>query len=91
MTPEEMKATLLNLKVDRIILVAQTHVSGTKQNWWKVYQDFFETNMVKWKSLEEFAANPVVLPFNKIPINTEVKYMTPNPKIPLEQEPDIAF
>lgn len=90
MTPEEMKDTLFNLKVDRIVLVAQTHLSGTKQNWWKVYQEFFDANLVIWKSLDEFAKNPIVLPFKEIPINTEVKYTTPNPKIPLEREPDIA-
>ena len=91
MTPDEMKVTLFNLKTDRIVLVAQTHLSGIKQNWWNVYKEFFDADIVKWETLDEFASNPVMLPYAKIPKNTEVKYMTPNPKITLEQEPDIPF
>jgi hypothetical protein len=79
------------LKEDRIILVAQTHLSGVKLHWWKVYQGFFNSNIVTWESLDEFTANPIVLPNAQIPINTEVRYVTPQPKVPLEQEPDFSF
>jgi hypothetical protein len=30
----------------------------------------------------------MILPNAEIPINTEVQYLTAQPKIPLEQEPD---
>jgi hypothetical protein len=88
-TPEEMTTTLSSLTNKRIILVAQTHLSGVKKKWWEVYEAFFNTGTVSWKSLDEFSSHPIILPFSKIPINMEVKYMTPSPKIPLEQELDI--
>jgi hypothetical protein len=90
-TPGGFKEILFGLKEDKIILVAQTHLSGVKLHWWDVYQDFFNTYTITWKSLDEFAANPIVLPNAEIGINTEVKYVTPQPKIPLEQELDYPF
>ena len=90
-TPDGFREILFSLKEDKIILVAQTHLSGMKLHWWKVYQDLFNSNIVIWKSLHEFAANPIVLPNAQIPMNTEVKYVIPQPKIPLEQEPEFPF
>ncbi len=90
-TPDRFRELLLSLKEDKIILVAQTHLSGVKLHWWNGYQDLFNSNIVTWKSLHEFAANPIVLPNAQIPMNTEVKYVIPQPKIPLEQEPEFLF
>ena len=90
-SPEGFKGILFGLKEERIILVAQTHLSGVKLHWWNAYQDFLDADIVNWNSLDEFTSSPVVLPNARIPINTEVKYMEPNPKIPLEQEPDYPF
>jgi hypothetical protein len=84
-----MKSTLFNLTNRRIILVAQTHLSGVKQNWWQVYREFFDAGIVQWKTLDEFTATPVLLPYSQIPVNREVKYTTPIPRVPLEQEPDL--
>ena len=81
-TPEGFREILFSLKEDRIILVAQTHLSGVKLHWWNVYQDFLNTNTVTWKSLDEFSVNPTAMPNGQIPVNTEVKYVTPQPKIP---------
>jgi len=90
-TPDDFREIIFHLGEDRIILVAQTHLSGVKLHWWNVYQDFLDLNRVAWKPLEEFAVNPILLPNAQIPINTEVKYVTPQPKIPLEEEPDCPF
>jgi len=90
-TPDDFRKILFNLKEDRIILVAQTHLSGVKLHWWNVYQDFLNANVVAWRPLDKFASNPIVLPNAQIPVNTEVKYVTPKPKIPLEQEPEYPF
>jgi len=90
-TPDRFKEILFNLKEDRIVLVAQTHLSGVKLHWWNVYQDFLDADIVNWESLDEFAANPIVLPNAQIPVNTELKYAIPQPKVPLEQEPDYPF
>ena len=90
-TPDDFRKILFSLKEDRIILVAQTHLSGVKLHWWNVYQDFLNANVVTWRPLDKFASNPIVLPNAQIPVNTEVKYVTPKPKIPLEQEPEYPF
>ena len=90
-TPDTLKELLLNFKEDRMLLVAQTHVSGVKLQWWNVYQDFFDANMLTWKTLDEFCARPIVMPNAKIPINTEADYVIPKPKMPLEQEQDFPF
>ena len=44
-----------------------------------------------WESLDEFPSQSIILPNAQIPVNTELKYETPQPKIPLEQEPDYPF
>jgi hypothetical protein len=90
-TPEDLREILFNLKEDRIVLVAQTHLSGVKLYWGNVYQDFLDADIVTWESLDEFTSDPVLLPNAQIPMNTEVQYVTPQPKIPLEQEPDYPF
>ena len=90
-TSDEFREILFSVKEDKIILVAQTHLSGVKLHWWDAYQDLFNANIVAWKSLDEFATKPIVLPNAQIPINTEMQYVTPQPKIPLEQEPNYPF
>jgi len=89
--PDEFKEILFALTEERIVLVAQTHLSGVKLHWWNVYQDFLDAGMVSWMSLNEFSADHVVMPNAKIPVNTEVRYVTPQPKIPLEDEEDYPF
>jgi hypothetical protein len=89
---EGFKDILFSIKKEKkMVLVAQTHLSGVKLHWWSAYQDFLGANIIDWKSLDEFTRDPVVLPNAQIPVNTEVKYMKPSPKIPLEQEPDYPF
>lgn len=85
-TPDTLRHLLFHLKEDRIILVAQTHLSGEKVHWWNVYQEFFDAGIVNWKPLDQFVTDPVVLPNAEIPINTRADYRVPKPLIPLEQE-----
>lgn len=88
-TPDDFRKILFSLGEDKIILVSHTHLGGEKLHWWNVYQDFLNANLVTWKSLDEFVTNPIILPTARIPVNTEVKYETPKPKIPLEKEPPL--
>jgi len=90
-TPDDFREILFSVKEDKIILVAHTHLSGVKLHWWDAYQDLFNADIVTWKSLDEFTTRPIVLPNAQIPVNTEVQYVTPQPKIPLEQETDFPF
>jgi len=87
-TPDDFREIIFQLSEETIILIAQTHLSGVKLHWWNVYQDVLNSNRFTWKPLEEFAVNPIVRPYAEIPVNTEVKYVTPQPRIPLEEEPD---
>jgi peptidoglycan/xylan/chitin deacetylase (PgdA/CDA1 family) len=88
-SPDDFRNVLFSLKEDKIILVSHTNLGGAKLHWWSVYQDFFDANIVAWKPLSEFTANPARMANAQIPLNTEVKYRTPRPKIALEQEPSL--
>jgi hypothetical protein len=90
-TADGFMEMLFSLKAERIILVAQTHLSGRKLHWGNVYKVFLNANVVTWESLDEFSASPLLLPNKEIPVNTEVEYVTPKPKVPLEQEPAYPF
>jgi hypothetical protein len=90
-TPEGFRDILFNINEERIVLVAQTHLSGVKLKWWNVYQEYFRSDTVLWQSLDDFAADPLVLPLAQIPINTRADYREPKPRIPLEEETDFPF
>ncbi len=90
-TPADFKKILLDLKEDKITLVAQAQLSGVKLLWWNVYQEFLGACGVDWKTLDDFSLNPTVLSNAQIPINTEVQYLKPQPKITLEEEMDFPF
>jgi hypothetical protein len=90
-TPDDLRTILFSLREDRIVLVAQTHISGVKLYWWNAYRDFLDANVVSWKSLDEFSLNPIVLPNAQIRINKEIDYTTPRPKVPLEKELEYLY
>ena len=90
-TPDGFREILFILKEDCFVLVAQTHLSVVKLHWWNAYQDFLDATLVHRESLDEFPCQPIILPNAQILVNTEMKYETPQPKIPLEQEPDYPF
>ncbi len=73
-TPQDFKKVLDSLDVDRVILVAQTHVSGLIDEWWDVYEDFFKSGRVNWQTLTDFVTEPQDLPNAQIPVNKEVDY-----------------
>lgn len=87
-TPDNFKDILIGLTEQKIVLVAQTHLSGVKLRWWNVYQDFLNTDSVAWQTLDRFSDDAIVLPNRQIPVNTEVKYEMPKPNIPLGEEPN---
>lgn len=74
-SPEDFRDLLFNLNVDRIVLVAQTHLSGLKQEWWEVYREFLNSGRVLWQSLDDFVVRPSILPHKDIPVNNRVDYM----------------
>ena len=90
-SPDEFKETLFNLREDRFVLVAQTHLSGVKLHWWNAYRDFLDADLVRWASLDEFVTDPQILPNAQIPMNTEMQYDSPQPLLPLELETEYPF
>jgi hypothetical protein len=88
-SPQSFRDMLEHIHEGKIVLVAQTSLSGVKLNWWNVYQDYFESNRVGWQTLDEFTTDTMVFPVKEIPINTRVDYRNPQPLVPLEHEPDL--
>ncbi|MBW2097071.1 MAG: hypothetical protein JRI80_19615 [Deltaproteobacteria bacterium] len=74
-TPDDFRRILHNLDCRRVILVAQSHISGLMQEWWDVYQDFFDRDIVQWQALEDFVTDPGEMPYREIPVNTRTDYM----------------
>ena len=90
-TPDDFKKILFSVKEDKITLVAQAQLSGAKLHWWNVYQEFFDADLVDWKTMDDFASDPAVLANAEIPVNTDIQYTKPQPRIPLEEEVDFPF
>lgn len=90
-SPQDLLEILYGLREDRIILVAQTHLSGVKIHWWNAYQEFLNADRVTWQGWDDFIGEPIVLPNAEIPVNTRADYRIPKPLVPLEQEPDFPF
>ena len=80
-TPEDFKEILFSLKEDRITLVAQAQLSGVKLNWWNVYQEFFEADLVD--NLKEFATHdtlperPLSAQADPVPLRRACQSVTP--------------
>ena len=88
-SPDGFNKILSTLDEQKIVLVSHSHIGGVKLHWWETYRSFLDSDKVAWKSLDEFCSNPIELANERIPLNTEVQYRTPQPRIPLEQEPDL--
>jgi hypothetical protein len=41
--------------------------------------------------MDDFASDPAVLANAEIPVNTDIQYTKPQPRIPLEEEVDFPF
>jgi hypothetical protein len=77
-TPADFQKLLFGLDVDRVILVAQSHISGLMDEWWDVYMDYFDRANVQWLGLDEFVEVPPAIPNAEIPKNYRVDYMRLN-------------
>ncbi len=77
-TPADFRELLFGLDVDRVVLVAQSHISGLMPDWWEVYMDYFDRANVQWHDLDNFVEVPPAIPNAKIPKNYRVDYMRLN-------------
>lgn len=77
-TPADFRELLFGLDVDRVVLVAQSHISGLMSDWWDVYMDYFDRANVQWLDLDNFVTVPPAIPNAEIPKNYRVDYMRLN-------------
>jgi hypothetical protein len=74
-----------------MILVSHAYLGGTKAKWWRTYEKALGSNDVQWRRFDDWvkAIQVVVLPFDEIPVNREVKYDAPKPAVPLDRLEDL--
>ena len=76
-TPSDMLAELDDAIAnnDKISPVSHTNIGGFKEDWFKMWQDFFDSGKVDWVSWEEFSSTvDFKMPLNRIPRNKNVPY-----------------
>ncbi len=74
-----------------MILVSHAYLGGTKAKWWRTYEKALESKDVQWRRFDDWvkAVGIIELPYEKIPVNREVKYEAPKPAIPFERLEDV--
>jgi hypothetical protein len=89
--PEDFQEELFNsLKYEKISPVSHTYIGGMKKLWNDVYLKFFDEADIEWVGLDQFGEVDINSSFKDIPDNREVKYDTPHPAIPLEEEENVS-
>jgi len=71
---------------DSIILVSHAYLGGTKIDWWKVYENALNSDKIFWRGFNEWISKAPSLRMSNAEIldNREVKYVAPNPAVPIE-------
>lgn len=89
-TAEEFQETLdetFSQNLEDLILVSHVYIGGTRVDWWNAYQNAIDSEQVSWKNFDDWekSVKKIEMKYEKIPYNTEVKYITPMPSIPLDE------
>jgi hypothetical protein len=81
----------ITLAPSDLILVSHAYLGGTKLLWWRTYEAALARRDVAWRGFDGWlrATRPVAAANADIPVNREVKYVAPQPAVPLEQLEDI--
>jgi hypothetical protein len=76
----------INKKPTNMILVSHAYLGGTRLEWWQEYEKVLASNKVKWNGFDSWMKNQKIIKLAnaEIPINREVKYVTPNPAKAME-------
>lgn len=74
-----------------LILVSHAYLGGTKAKWWRSYEAALDSKYVQWRKFDDWikAVQLIELPYDKIPVNREVKYEAPKPAVPLDKLEDV--
>ncbi len=69
-----------------MILVSHAYLGGTRLEWWQEYEKALASDKITWNGFDKWMESQkvVTLPNNEIPMNTEVKYVSPNPAKAME-------
>lgn len=72
---------------DNMIVVSHAYLGGTRLAWWNAYEKALNSEKISWKTFNAWMNNltPLIMANRDIPINREVKYEVPKPKVPIEE------
>lgn len=72
---------------ENMIIVSHSYLGGTRLPWWNEYKKALSSENIKWRGFSEWVAHQELIYANnnEIPVNTEVKYVAPNPEKSAEE------
>lgn len=81
----------LEKEPDSMIFVSHPHIGGVKKAYWEVYEDALADDRIAWRSFDDWmdAITIEEMAYDKIPVNTEVEYLEPQPAVPLDELEDL--
>lgn len=70
-----------------MIVVSHAYLGGTRLVWWNAYEKILNSDKILWKGFNDWISNltPLIMGNKNVPINKEVKYEVPKPKVPIEE------
>lgn len=73
-------------KPKNMILVSHAYLGGTRLEWWQEYEKVLNSPKIKWTGFNDWLKNQEIITLNnnEIPLNKEVKYVSPKPKKQIE-------
>ena len=73
-------------KPNNMIIVSHAYLGGTRLEWWQEYERILGSKDLSWTGFDNWlkGQNIITLKNSKIPINKEVKYVSPSPAKPME-------
>jgi hypothetical protein len=84
---ETVIQTVLSRRPSDMILVSHAYLGGTKASWWRTYEAALDDRHMRWRKFDDWiaAVQQIELPFDRIPVNREVKYDAPKPAVSLDR------
>ena len=82
----EILSQSISKNPENMIIVSHAYLGGTRLEWWKEYEKVLSSEKLSWTGFDNWikGQNIVFKKNSEIPMNKEVKYMTPVPAKPME-------
>lgn len=73
-------------KPNNMIIVSHAYLGGTRLEWWQEYEKILDSKDLSWTGFDNWlkGQNIITLKNSEIPMNKEVKYVSPSPAKPME-------